>query len=638
MSRAVPDRLLRFALETTDGIDAGKLFTRVELALGQIALEKLPTLLRVDHSFWDYHATAGRRLDRFGYEPGSSKRGKRPLVDEATLRRRKELVMSGKSPGIPIKLEPFIADTAKRTPKLARKLGRHQFYILTLPYYEGTFRRGECKGVGKLFEISYELRAKCKLASAVPDLPYPHYQTFSASFGLFRDCPDGTAGARWHLDNINFDSVPPGVNGTGIRIGHPDTGWTPHPQLNFTAVGSSSNYDLTADVNIRDPNSASAEEAVPATVGSLNPHHGTATGGLHISRADNQVNGLAPGATVISIRAIDSVVLIADIDVTNAVVAAVDAGAHVISLSLGGYPAPILEWAINWAVANNVIVVAAAGNQWPYVVYPAAYPACIAVGGSTIEDTVWEGSARDHYRQDLIDISAPAECVQVPIWNGSDPETGPGSGTSFAAAIVAGAAALWLQRFDRNALISGLAGRSTLQELFRTHLRHTARRPSGWDVWLDGPGILDLSGLVAPGALPDPAVFPFPPIVAGIGNLLGVNVAGTPGNRFTPPGWLEALFGSSAEAIVDQFGEEIVTMVMTDPVLASLTYAMGRQAELLERAVEDAQNAVGAAAVAAQDFVEGVKDELEKQVEEFVDTASGMASDTMAAVAGWIGL
>lgn len=627
MSIRTPDRLLRFALHATKDVDKKKLLECVELALGQITIEHIPNLLRVDKSFWDYHAKVGRRPDPFDYKKKRVMRARTPyFVDDATLKKRRELVKNGKSAGLPLKLDPFMADKDRRTPKLAPKLGRHQFFILTIPYYEGTFRREQCKPNGMLFDIGYQLRKKCGLASAVPDLQYPHYQLFSSMFD-FRDCPNGTDD-RWHLENINYNAVPANINGTGIRIGHPDTGWTQHPQLNFAANGSNPNYDFSADVNILDPNSASAEEAVPAATAPLHhPHHGTATGGLLVSRPDDRVNGLAPGATVISIRAIESVVLIADINVAQAIVAAVNAGAQVISMSLGGYPAPILEWALNWAVANNVIVVAAAGNVWPFVVYPAAYPACIAVGGSTIEDTVWEGSARDHFREGLIDISAPSECVHNPGWNDADPTSGPGRGTSFGTAIVAGAAALWLQSFNRNALINALAGRSTLQELFRAHLRRTARRPASWDVGRDGPGILNLRGLMDRRTLPDPRRFPFPPIIEDIGNILGVEVTGTPGNRFTPPPWVEAIFGDGAEAIVDQVGEEIVTLVMSDPVLASLAQAIGETAEAIEEAAED-----------AAEFVEDVVEEAEELVEEFIDTATDTASEAVKEVAGWFGL
>jgi vacuolar-type H+-ATPase subunit H len=627
---------LRFALHATTDIDEKKLYQCVQIALGEIAFKHMPDLLRVNKSFWNYHAKTGRRADSFDYKKKAVTRQPEPyFVDDATLKKRQKLVKDGKSADIPIRLEPFVADMHKRSPKLAPKLGRHQFFILTIPYYEGAFRRKQCKPNGTLFDIGYQLRKKCGLASAVPDIQYPHYQTHSTLFGNFRDCPEDTH-SRWHLDNINYNAVPTNINGAGIRIGHPDTGWTRHSQLNFGLDGNSPNYELNADVNIFDPNSASAEEAVPSAA--LTPHHGTATGGLLISSPDNTVNGIAPGARVISIRAIDSVVLIADINVAQAIVAAVDAGAHVISMSLGGYPAPILEWAVNWAVANNVIVVAAAGNQWPFVVYPAAYPACIAVGGSTIEDTVWEGSARDHFRQGLIDISAPSECVHQPYWVGSEPSSGPGRGTSFGTAIVAGTAALWLQRFDRGALINALSGRSTLQELFRTHLRRTARRPAGWDVGLDGPGILDLRGLMDRRTLPNPRRFPFPPLVEDIGNILGVDVTGEPGNRFTPPPWVEVIFGDGAEAIVDQIGEELVTMLMSDPVLASLAQTIGETVEALNTAAEDAANAAGDAADAAEVFVEEVVEEVEEQVEEFIDTATDTASDTANEITDWLGL
>ncbi|WP_457666511.1 S8/S53 family peptidase [Thiolapillus sp.] len=630
------DRLLRFALQTTRDIDEKALLSCIEIALGTLALEYMPELLRVDKSFWDYHAKTGHRPDQFDYRKKDVTRRRAPyLVDDATLKKRHELVKNGKPPGLPLKLRPFMTDRKTRSPKLAPGLGRHQFFILTIPYYEGTFRREQCKPQGTLFDIGYQLQKKCGLASVVPDLQYPHYQVYSTLLGDFRQCPEGTD-SRWHLDNIAYDAVPANIDGSGIRIGHPDTGWTPHEQLNFTANGSSPNYDLGADVNIFDPGSASAEEAVPSAA--LNAHHGTATGGLLISNADNQVNGLAPGATVVSIRAVNSVVLIGDINVARAIVAAVDAGAQVISISLGGYPAPLLEWSIAWAVANNVIVVAAAGNQWPFVVYPAAYPSCIAVGGSTIEDTVWEGSARDYLREGLIDISAPSECVHNPGWRGNEPSSGPGRGTSFGTAIVAGAAALWLQRFNRNNLISALAGRSTLQELFRAHLRQTARRPAGWNTGLDGPGILNLRGLMDRRTLPNPRRFPFPPIVEDIGNLLGVDMTANAGNRFVPPTWIETVFGSNAASVVDQVGEELITMMMTDPVLASLVLAIDEAAENIEQAAEDAADAVGNAQQAAEEFVEDTIEETEELVEEFIDQATDTASDVVNEVTGWFGL
>jgi hypothetical protein len=628
MRKRKPDRLIRFVLHTTENVDEKKLHDRVQLALGEVAIKRMPDLLRVDKSFWDHRAKSGRRPDSFNFKKRRVAQQRAPyFVDDATLNRRIELVNQGKSPDLPIKLVPFMPDPAKRSPKLAPGLGHHRFYILTIPYYEGTFRRKQPKPNGTLFDIGYYLRKKCPISSAVPDIEYPHYHALSSPFGSSKDCPPETHN-KWHLENIHYDAVPAGIDGSGIRIGHPDTGWTRHDQLNFPPGGDSPNYDLNADVNVFDSNSASAEEAVPSTA--LMPHHGTATGSLLISKHDDKVNGIAPNATVVSIRAINSVILIGDVDVAQAIVAAVDAGAHVISMSLGGYPAPILEWTVNWAVANNVIVVAAAGNYWPFVVYPAAYPACIAVAGSTIGDTVWAGSARDQFRQGLVDISAPSECVHQAYWSDREPRSNPASGTSFGTAIVAGSAALWLQHFDRNKLIASLAGRATLQDLFRKHLRDTARRRPWWDVGLDGPGILDLRGLMDKNKMPDPQGFSSP-IREAIGDFFGkVDPTAPPGSRYTPPKWVKAIFGDDAENMVDQFGDEIITAVMSNPVLASLAQAVEAAAEAVENAAEDAVNAVG-------DAVEEAGEALGVVVEEFIDTAVDTLSDTADKVAGWFG-
>ena len=635
MNNRIPDRLLRFTLHTTDDVDPSKLKACVDQALGKIALDSLPELLRTDKRFWDDHAKHGRRPDRFDLKKHATASKTPPyLVDDAGYKKRVAAVENGKSAKIPFRLEEFMPDKAQRTPKLAPRLGRHRFFILTLPYYEGTFRRQQCKPNGALFDLGYALQKHCKLASAVPDIAYPGYQLLSSLMPC--ECPNGTENPRWHLDNIGYGGVPNTITGAGVRIGHPDTGFTRHAQLNFDAAGNSTSFDLSADFNVFDPLSGNAEEGVPAAGAPLtNPFHGTATAGVFVSQAEGTIDGLAPGATVVSIRCVNSVVLIADINVAHAVVAAVNGGAQVISISLGGYPAPILEWVITWAVAQNVIVVAAAGNVYPFVVYPAAYPACIGVGASTINDGVWSGSARDWSLQGLIDIAAPGECVWNPSWSGSDAIERRSCGTSFSAAIVAGAAALWLQRHNRNTLIAQLAGRSTLQALFREHLRLTARRPANWNTLLDGPGIVNLFGLMDAATLPDARRFPFPPIIDDLGNLLGVDTTGAPGNRFRPPAWVETLFGERAEAVVDQVGEELVTIVMSDPALAALAQLIGETAAAAADAADAVADAANDAVDAAQEFAEAVVEETEEAVEEFVDAVTDTASDVFNTVTGW---
>ena len=76
-------------------------------------------------------------------------------------------------------------------------------------------------------------------------------------------------------------------------------------------------------------------------------------------------------------------------------------------MSLGGIWSRSLRAAIQRAVARDVIVLAAAGNCVGLVVWPAAYPETLAVGGTNIADKKWKGSSSGS----AVDFSAPAEFV-----------------------------------------------------------------------------------------------------------------------------------------------------------------------------------------------------------------------------------
>jgi Subtilase family len=172
---------------------------------------------------------------------------------------------------------------------------------------------------------------------------------------------------------------------------------------------------------------------------------------------------------------------------------------HITFLHAIAEPAVLLE---QWPVAltdndgvdlddADVIVLAAAGNCIGLVVWPARFAECIAVAGVDVRGAKWRGSCSGA----AVDISAPAENVwRATVPNGS----GQGQGTSFAVALAAGTAALWLSHHGRANLIGAArARRETLQDMFRRMARATARRRSGWDSFSIGAGIGDAHALLS---------------------------------------------------------------------------------------------------------------------------------------------
>jgi serine protease len=268
------------------------------------------------------------------------------------------------------------------------------------------------------------------------------------------------------------------ARGTGTVVAQPDTGITAHAELvGITVVPGFDVLDNDADPT--DP------------LDGANPGHGTGTASVVVSGAAGTVTGSAPGASLMAIRAVESVVRITQVSVARAIDWAVDHGAHVITMSLGGIFSFTLQRALRRAVNADVVVLAAAGNCIGTVVWPARFDECIAVAGVDARGAKWRGSSSGA----AVDISAPAENVwRATVPNGS----GQGQGTSFAVALAAGTAALWLSHHGRANLIGAARARGeTLQDMYRRMAGATARRPTGWDSFAMGAGIVDAHALLS---------------------------------------------------------------------------------------------------------------------------------------------
>jgi serine protease len=294
--------------------------------------------------------------------------------------------------------------------------------------------------------------------------------------------------------------------GRGIVVGHPDTGYTDHPEIADPArLLVSSGYDFDDE----DP-----DPYDDLTAGFLdNPGHGTGTSSVIMSGvgppaggAAPFVSGAAPYASLIPIRTTESVVLFSTRGLRRAIDLAVDRRAHVVSISLG---APLrvrsLERAVARAVNAGVIVLAAAGNEVRFVVFPAAFDDVIAVAACNVHDAPWRGSSRGR----AVDITAPGELVwraevEKLSRGGLVYRVAPGSGTSFAVATTAGVAALWLSYHGRQTLVRRF-GAPNLARMFKQLLQTSCRTPPGWSAEDYGPGIVDAERLLS---TPLPAVAP----------------------------------------------------------------------------------------------------------------------------------
>ncbi|WP_165971603.1 S8 family serine peptidase [Cupriavidus sp. L7L] len=368
-----------------------------------------------------------------------------------------------------------------------------RFLALRFPGVERTLPPRE------LFAMAYALADALGLESVEPELGTDVYADpkeetgdpaieAAAVAGLCWVNGTPPANRLWALDKTGVTAAWPQTKGAGILIAHADTGIAAHDELDSAHLDMGKAFDiLDGDSNPEDP----------LSTGSANPGHGTGTLSVILGRTTSAMSGVAPDATAVPIRCIEDVKVFNPAPVAAAIAHATQVGCHVISMSLGGVPSHALHAAVREAVASDMIVIAAAGNCVRTVVWPARYDEVIAVAGINIEDRPWKGSCRG----DAVDISGPAEFVWRAQRNSpADPTSkiGAGQGTSFAAALLAGVAALWLSHHGRDAVICEARARGvSVQRLFRAALRATARQPQEWDADNFGPGVVDAPALVA---------------------------------------------------------------------------------------------------------------------------------------------
>jgi type VII secretion-associated serine protease mycosin len=231
---------------------------------------------------------------------------------------------------------------------------------------------------------------------------------------------------EWYLTALDLAAAHRISTGQGVVVAVLDSGVADHPDLAGQVLDGT---DLTPDNE---------------TKGRLDEdNHGTGVAGIIAAKGGaGHALGIAPGARILPVRV--NIGLPPD-NAPEGIRWAVDHGAKVINLS-NGVPDVTDEQvaAVNYALAHDVVVVAAVGNTTEgdsAVISPAAIPGVLAVAGTDQTGNAWSGSV--HGSQ--VALAAPAADIETLANHQPDGEPGGyirPTGTSAAAPMVAGAAAL----------------------------------------------------------------------------------------------------------------------------------------------------------------------------------------------------
>jgi len=209
--------------------------------------------------------------------------------------------------------------------------------------------------------------------------------------------------------------------------------------------------------------------------------HGTHVAGIAAASSNNGagVAGVSWGARIMPVKVLNASGGGTYANTAAGVIWAIDHGAQVINLSLGGSgESAILEDAINYAHGRGAMVVAAAGNTGSnFILYPARSPNVIAVARTNSANN-WDGS---NYGPE-IDLSAPGTLIYSTVIGGYDYKSGSSMSTGFVSGLAA--------------ILMGIPGNGS-PDVIESQMELTALdiEFAGWDEYT-GAGLIQMDAAI----------------------------------------------------------------------------------------------------------------------------------------------
>lgn len=264
---------------------------------------------------------------------------------------------------------------------------------------------------------------------------------------------------QWALKRIRADQVwTEGATGKGVIVAVIDTGADlDHPDL----------VDEVRNVrNLIQGYNAFTRSSLPGSDQDDNGHGTSVAGAIAALNNNIGIVGVAYNAMIMPIKAMDKHGEGEDDIIADGIIWAADHGARIINMSIGAESqTKILDDALAYAAAKGCLLIAASGNVEGYTTMPKAIMPKARTGRASSDSVAYPGAHPDVMAVSAVDmndviadfaltgseilLSAPGEKVLTDYWSEKETGISYSTGTSIAAPLVSGAAALIWSKYPQ---------------------------------------------------------------------------------------------------------------------------------------------------------------------------------------------